>query len=78
MINNVDVTVAMDAEQIKAALVRQLYSPVRWRNRWNGRRWHWAIGWSWAGKVLAGLASVLIAPKRKSANEPTAIAALTE
>ncbi|ASD66756.1 ACP S-malonyltransferase [Pseudoalteromonas piscicida] len=30
VINNVDVTVAKDAAAIKDALIRQLYSPVRW------------------------------------------------
>lgn len=30
VINNVDVMAESDAEKIKAALVRQLYSPVRW------------------------------------------------
>jgi len=30
VINNVDVTVASDADAIRDALVRQLYSPVRW------------------------------------------------
>jgi [acyl-carrier-protein] S-malonyltransferase len=30
IVNNVDVAVVTDAQQIKQALVRQLYSPVRW------------------------------------------------
>jgi [acyl-carrier-protein] S-malonyltransferase len=30
VVNNVDVAVVSDAEQIKQALVKQLYSPVRW------------------------------------------------
>lgn len=30
VVNNVDVAIEMDAEAIKSALVKQLYSPVRW------------------------------------------------
>ena len=30
MINNVDVATETDADKIRDALVRQLYSPVRW------------------------------------------------
>jgi len=30
LINNVDVAIEQDAEAIKSALIRQLYSPVRW------------------------------------------------
>ena len=58
VINNVDVTVETDAEKIKDALVRQLYSPVRWteiveKMAQDGVTTLYEIG---ANKVLTGLA----------------------
>ena len=57
VINNVDVTVESSAEKIKSALVRQLYSPVRWTETIellakNGCTQVLEIG---PGKVLQGL-----------------------
>lgn len=58
VINNVDVSSEQDAEKIKDALVRQLYSPVRWTETVQklaeaGATSHAEIG---PGKVLTGLA----------------------
>ena len=58
VINNVDVTAADDTAAIKDALVRQLYSPVRWTETVEalaakGALAHFEVG---PGKVLSGLA----------------------
>ncbi|MBC3767848.1 ACP S-malonyltransferase [Neptunicella marina] len=58
VINNVDVEDCRDPEQIKQALVRQLYSPVRWTETVQklaalGATEHFEVG---PGKVLSGLA----------------------
>ncbi len=58
VINNVDVSSEQDAKKIKDALVRQLYSPVRWTETVQklaeaGATSHAEIG---PGKVLTGLA----------------------
>ena len=57
VVNNVDVSIAIDSAAIKDALVRQLYSPVRWTEtiEWlasNGVTYVIELG---AGKVLSGL-----------------------
>ncbi|MDX1536095.1 ACP S-malonyltransferase [Arsukibacterium sp.] len=57
VINNVDVSIAIDSAAVKDALVRQLYSPVRWTEtiEWlaaNGVTDVIELG---AGKVLSGL-----------------------
>ncbi|MDX1678292.1 ACP S-malonyltransferase [Arsukibacterium sp.] len=57
VVNNVDVSIAIDSAAIKEALVRQLYSPVRWTEtiEWlaaNGVTDVIELG---AGKVLSGL-----------------------
>ncbi|SNY43345.1 [Acyl-carrier-protein] S-malonyltransferase [Arsukibacterium tuosuense] len=57
VVNNVDVSVAIDSGAVKDALVRQLYSPVRWTEtiEWlasNGVTDVIELG---AGKVLSGL-----------------------
>ncbi|MCC1497700.1 ACP S-malonyltransferase [Alcanivorax sp. 1008] len=57
VINNVDVAVATDSSQIRDALVRQLYSPVRWvetvqKLRAEGVAHAYECG---PGKVLSGL-----------------------
>ncbi|RJE78089.1 [acyl-carrier-protein] S-malonyltransferase [Pseudoalteromonas sp. MSK9-3] len=58
VINNVDVTVSCSEKEIKDALVRQLYSPVRWTETFQKLA---ALGVTQAyefgpGKVLTGLA----------------------
>ena len=52
VINNVDVATETDADKIRDALVRQLYSPVRWTETTL-----YEIG---PGKVLTGLASRIV------------------
>lgn len=57
VVNNVDVKVEKDAEQIKQALVKQLYSPVRWTETIQyfvsqGVETSYEFG---PGKVLSGL-----------------------
>ena len=57
VINNVDVATPVDAEQIKQALVKQLFSPVRWVetiNRMYGDDINSVVECG-PGKVLAGL-----------------------
>ncbi|MBQ4862901.1 ACP S-malonyltransferase [Pseudoalteromonas sp. MMG013] len=58
VINNVDVVIARSEQEIKGALVRQLYSPVRWTETFQKLA---ALGITQAyefgpGKVLTGLA----------------------
>ncbi|ABN75067.1 ACP S-malonyltransferase [Actinobacillus pleuropneumoniae] len=62
VINNVDVSVETDAEAIRNALVRQLYSPVRWTETVEkmanqGVTTLYEIG---SGKVLTGLAGRIV------------------
>ncbi|MDG4952872.1 ACP S-malonyltransferase [Actinobacillus equuli] len=62
VINNVDVSVETDAEAIRNALVRQLYSPVRWTETVEkmaneGVATLYEIG---PGKVLTGLAGRIV------------------
>lgn len=57
VINNVDVAIAKDVEEVRSALVRQLYSPVRWVEtiqtlQQDGVTHAYECG---PGKVLAGL-----------------------
>lgn len=57
VVNNVDVTVAADAATVRDALIRQLYSPVRWTESVEylaaqGVTELWEVG---PGKVLTGL-----------------------
>lgn len=58
VVNNVDVAVETDPEAIKQALIKQLYSPVRWTETYqffaaNGVTESYEFG---PGKVLSGLA----------------------
>jgi [acyl-carrier-protein] S-malonyltransferase len=57
VVNNVDVSVAQSAEQIKDALIRQLYSPVRWTESVEYLAAQGALQMieMGAGKVLSGL-----------------------
>ena len=57
VVNNVDVVVAADAAAIKDALVRQLYSPVRWTEtiEWLSAQGVTQVVEIGAGKVLNGL-----------------------
>ncbi len=62
VVNNVDVAVESDPEKIKAALVRQLYSPVRWTE---GVQWMHEQGVEklvelGPGKVLTGLTKRIV------------------
>ena len=62
VINNVDVATETDADKIRDALVRQLYSPVRWtetveKMAKDGVTTLYEIG---PGKVLTGLASRIV------------------
>ena len=55
--NNVDVAIAADAAAVKDALVRQLYSPVRWTEtiEWLAAQGVTDVLELGAGKVLSGL-----------------------
>ncbi|MDX1390797.1 MAG: ACP S-malonyltransferase [Rheinheimera sp.] len=57
VVNNVDVAIASDAQAIKDALVRQLYSPVRWTEtiEWLAGQGVTQVVELGAGKVLSGL-----------------------
>jgi [acyl-carrier-protein] S-malonyltransferase len=57
VINNVDVSIAIDSAAVKDALVRQLYSPVRWTEtiEWLAANGITDIVELGAGKVLSGL-----------------------
>jgi len=57
VVNNVDVTVALDEAAMKDALVRQLYSPVRWTEtiEWLSAQGVTQVVEIGAGKVLNGL-----------------------
>src|SRR5690606_28512285 len=58
IVNNVDVQVYAGPEQVREALVRQLYSPVRWTEtvRWLAKQGVGRIVEAGPGKVLTGLA----------------------
>lgn len=57
VVNNVDVSVASDSAAVKDALVRQLYSPVRWTEtiEWLASQGVTDVIELGAGKVLSGL-----------------------
>lgn len=57
VVNNVDVAIAADAAAVKDALVRQLYSPVRWTEtiEWLAAQGVTEVIELGAGKVLSGL-----------------------
>ncbi len=57
VVNNVDVAIASDAAAVKDALVRQLYSPVRWTEtiEWLAAQGVTEVLELGAGKVLSGL-----------------------
>ena len=57
VINNVDVSIASDSAAVKEALIRQLYSPVRWTEtiEWLASQGVTAVLELGAGKVLSGL-----------------------
>ena len=76
VINNVDVSVETDADKIRDALVRQLYSPVRWtetveKMAQDGVTTLYEIG---PGKVLTGLTSRIV--KELSAKAVNDVASL--
>jgi [acyl-carrier-protein] S-malonyltransferase len=57
VVNNVDVSIASDSTAIKEALIRQLYSPVRWTEtiEWLAKQGVTDVIELGAGKVLSGL-----------------------
>ncbi|MAD76123.1 MAG: [acyl-carrier-protein] S-malonyltransferase [Rheinheimera sp.] len=57
VINNVDVSIASDSAAVKEALIRPLYSPVRWTEtiEWLASQGVTAVLELGAGKVLSGL-----------------------
>ncbi|QIM67406.1 malonyl CoA-acyl carrier protein transacylase [Mannheimia granulomatis] len=79
VINNVDVAVETNAEAIRNALVRQLYSPVRWtetveKMAQDGVTTLYEIG---PGKVLTGLTSRIVKElNAKAVNDLTSFEAL--
>ncbi len=79
LINNVDVTISSDASQVKDALVRQLYRPVRWTETveklaQEGVTQLIEVG---PGKVLAGLTKrINKSLTAKSANDLSTIESL--
>ncbi|WP_044470413.1 ACP S-malonyltransferase [Mannheimia massilioguelmaensis] len=81
VINNVDVKTETDAETIRNALVRQLYSPVRWtesveRMAKNGIEVLIEIG---PGKVLTGLTSRIVKElSAQAVNDVKTLNAVTE
>lgn len=81
VINNVDVKAARDPEEIRSALVRQLYSPVRWSETVeymakNGIESLLEVG---PGKVLTGLTKRIVDTLTASAiNDPASINAALE
>ncbi len=80
VINNVDVAVETDAEAIRSALVRQLYSPVRWtetveKMAQDGVTALYEIG---PGKVLTGLAGRIVKElKAQAVNDVASLEAVT-
>ncbi|WGE35974.1 ACP S-malonyltransferase [Actinobacillus genomosp. 1] len=81
VINNVDVSVETDAEAIRHALVRQLYSPVRWTETVEkmaneGVATLYEIG---PGKVLTGLAGRIVKElNAKAVNDVASLEAVTQ
>ena len=81
VINNVDVSVETDAEAIRNALVRQLYSPVRWTETVEkmaneGVTTLYEIG---PGKVLTGLAGRIVKElNAKAVNDVASLEAVTQ
>lgn len=76
VINNVDVVAAKDAEGIRDALVRQLFSPVRWTEtivqlHQNGVTQAYEVG---PGKVLTGLNKRIV--KEMSCESVNTVAAI--
>lgn len=57
VVNNVDVAIAADSNAVKDALIRQLYSPVRWTEtiEWLAQQGVTEVLELGAGKVLSGL-----------------------
>lgn len=57
VVNNVDVVIAADSNAVKDALIRQLYSPVRWTEtiEWLAQQGVTEVLELGAGKVLSGL-----------------------
>lgn len=80
VINNVDVSVETDAEAIRNALVRQLYSPVRWTETVEkmaneGVTTLYEIG---PGKVLTGLTSRIVKElKAQAVNDLVSLEAIS-
>lgn len=80
VINNVDVSVETDAEAIRNALVRQLYSPVRWTETVEkmaneGVTTLYEIG---PGKVLTGLTSRIVKElKAQAVNDVASLEAVS-
>ncbi|WGE62535.1 ACP S-malonyltransferase [Actinobacillus equuli subsp. haemolyticus] len=81
VINNVDVSVETDAEAIRNALVRQLYSPVRWTETVEkmaneGVATLYEIG---PGKVLTGLAGRIVKElNAKAVNDVASLEAVAQ
>ncbi|MBR9727765.1 ACP S-malonyltransferase [Shewanella intestini] len=81
VINNVDVEIVTDTQAIKAALVRQLYCPVRWSETvaLMAQQGVTQMAECGPGKVLAGLAKRIDKSiKAKPVNDDASFAALTE
>ncbi len=80
VVNNVDVAICNTADEIKDALIRQLYSPVRWTEtiEWlagNGVEIMYEVG---PGKVLTGLVKRINKNVTSDAlNTPASIAEVT-
>jgi [acyl-carrier-protein] S-malonyltransferase len=81
VVNNVDVKAETDAAAIRSALVRQLYSPVRWTEcvefmAAQGVTTLLEVG---PGKVLTGLTKRIVDTLSASAiNDPASLSAATE
>ncbi|WGE50096.1 ACP S-malonyltransferase [Actinobacillus equuli subsp. haemolyticus] len=81
VINNVDVSVETDAEAIRSALIRQLYSPVRWTETVEkmaneGVATLYEIG---PGKVLTGLAGRIVKElNAKAVNDVASLEAVAQ
>lgn len=81
VVNNVDVACATDPDEIRNALVRQLYSPVQWTNSVELMASRdithlYEVG---PGKVLTGLTKRIVDSLTASAiNEPASLAAALE
>ena len=78
MVNNVDVKCETDAEAIREALVRQLYSPVRWTEsvQYIAAQGVTQLVEVGPGKVLTGLTKRIVDTLTASAiNDPAAFSA---